>query len=47
MWKPKHRAAADWRGLRDAGDLTDAEWALVSPLILPRARRPASHREPP
>src|SRR5918997_1604606 len=33
MWKPEHRAAADRRGLRYDSDLTDAEWALVAPLI--------------
>ena len=38
MWKPEHRVAADRRGLRYPSDLTDAEWALVSPLI-PPARR--------
>src|SRR3712207_1133532 len=35
MWKPEHRVAADRRGLRYASDLTDAEWALVAPLIRP------------
>ena len=38
MWKPEHRAAADWRGLRYDGDVTDAEWALVAPLIRPGKR---------
>ncbi len=38
MWKPEHRAAADRRGLRDPSDLTDAEWALVAPLIPPAKR---------
>jgi transposase len=38
MWKPEHRLAADRRGLRYPSDLTDAEWALVAPLI-PPARR--------
>ena len=33
MWKPDHRRAAYRRGLRYPSDLTDAEWALVSPLI--------------
>jgi hypothetical protein len=33
MWKPEHRAAADRRGLRYPSDMTDAEWALVAPLI--------------
>jgi transposase len=35
MWKPEHRRAADRRGLRYDSDLTDAEWALVEPLIRP------------
>lgn len=38
MWKPKHGAAADRRGLRYESDLTDAEWALVTPLIRPPKR---------
>ena len=38
MWKPEHRAAADRRGLRYESDLTDAEWTLVAPLILPAKR---------
>lgn len=38
MWKLEHRAAAYRRGLRYESDLTDAEWALVAPLI-----RPAQH----
>lgn len=38
MWKPEHRAAAKRCGLRYESDLTDAEWALVAPLI-----RPAKH----
>jgi transposase len=44
MWKPEHRAAADWRELRYPSDLTDAEWALVAPLIRPAKRggRPRS-----
>jgi transposase len=35
MWTPDHRRTADRRGLRYPSDLTDAEWALVSPLIPP------------
>jgi len=35
MWKPEHRKAAERRGLRYASDLTDAEWALVAPMIPP------------
>jgi hypothetical protein len=38
MWKPEHRAAADRRGLRYESDLTDAEWALVAPLVRPAKR---------
>ena len=37
-WTSEHRRAADRRGLRSPSDLTDAEWALVVPLI-----RPARH----
>lgn len=35
MWTPDHRRAADRRGLRYPSDLSDAEWALVQPLIPP------------
>ena len=35
MWKPEHRRAADRGGLRYPSDLSDAEWALVAPLIPP------------
>jgi len=38
MWKPEHRAAAERRGLRYASDLTDAEWAMVAPMIPPAKR---------
>ncbi len=38
MWKPEHRAAADRGGLRYKSDLTEAEWALVAPLIRPAKR---------
>jgi transposase len=38
MWKPEHRRAADRRDLRYPSDLTDAEWALVAPLIRPAKR---------
>ena len=38
MWKPEHRRAASRRGLRYPSDLTDAEWALVAPLIRPAKR---------
>ena len=39
MWKPEHRRAATRRGLRYESDLTDAEWALVAPLIPPAKHR--------
>ncbi len=38
MWKPEHRVAADRRGLRYPSDLTDAEWALIGPMIPPAKR---------
>jgi transposase len=38
MWKPEHRLAAKRHGLRYPSDLTDAEWALVEPLIPPAKR---------
>lgn len=44
MWKPEHRLAARRRGLRYPSDMTDAEWALVEPLI-PPARRGGRRRE--
>ena len=37
-WTVEHRRAADRRGLRYPSDLTDAEWALVAPLIRPAKR---------
>ncbi len=44
MWKPEHRRAAERPGLRYPSDLTDAEWALVAPLI-PPARRGGRPRD--
>ena len=38
MWTTEQRQAHERRGLRYPSDLTDAEWALVEPLI-PPARR--------
>ena len=35
MWKPEHRVAADRNGLRYPSDLSDAEWAIVEPMIPP------------
>jgi transposase len=43
MWKPKHRVAADRRGLRYPSDLNEAEWSLVASLI-PPARRGGRRR---
>ena len=44
MWKPEHRGAAERHGLRYPSDLSDAEWALVEPLI-PPARRGGRPRD--
>jgi transposase len=41
-WMAEHRRAADRHGLRYPSDLTDAEWALVAPMI-----RPAKHGDRP
>ena len=38
MWKPEHRRAAERRGLRYPSDMSDAEWALVEPMIPPAKR---------
>ena len=38
MWKSEHRRTADRHGLRYPSDLTDAEWALVEPMIPPAKR---------
>ncbi len=35
MWTAEHRRAAERRGLRYPSDLTDAEWALIAPMIPP------------
>jgi len=35
MWTADHRRAGDRSGLRYPSDMTDAEWALVAPLIPP------------
>jgi hypothetical protein len=42
MWKPEHRRTAARQGLRYPSDLTEAEWALVAPMIPPArgGRRP-------
>ena len=43
MWKPEHRLMADQRSRRYPSDLSNAEWALVAPMI-PPARRGGPRR---
>ena len=38
MWTTENRSRYDRRKLRYPSDLTDAEWALVAPLIRPAKR---------
>lgn len=38
MWTKEHRRAHESKGLRYPSDLTDAEWALVAPLLAPAKR---------
>ena len=38
MRATEHRRAANRRGLRYPRDLTDAEWALIAPMIPPAKR---------
>src|SRR5256714_14396976 len=45
MWKPEHRQAAKRHGQRYPSDLTDAEWALIAPMIAPPARRGGRPRD--
>jgi len=44
MWTQEHRQSHARKGLRYPSDLTDAEWALVGPLI-PPARRGGRPRD--
>jgi len=44
MWTAERRARYDRSGLRYPSDLTDAEWALIAPLI-PPAKRGGRRRE--
>ena len=44
MWTAEHRRTADRSGLRYPSDLTDAEWALVEPMI-PPAKHGGRQRE--
>ena len=44
MWTKETRGRYDRRGLRYPSDLTDAEWALIAPLI-PPAKRGGRRRE--
>lgn len=43
MWTAENRAKYDRKGLRYESDLTDAEWALIEPLL--PAERQVSRRE--
>ncbi|MBN8889857.1 MAG: hypothetical protein J0H91_06135 [Rhodospirillales bacterium] len=47
-WTAEHRRAADRRGLRYPSEVTDAEWALVQPMIGPaiRVRQALATRNP-
>ncbi len=38
MWTQENRARYDRKGLRYPSDLTDAEWAVIVPLIPPGKR---------
>ena len=38
MWTSENRARYDRRGLRYPSDLSEAEWALIGPLIPPAKR---------
>lgn len=38
MWAKEHRRVHERKGLRYPSDLTDAEWALVAPLLPPAKR---------
>ena len=38
MWTPTTRAQHSRAGLRYGSDLTDAEWAVLEPLLPPRCR---------
>ncbi len=44
MWTKETRGRYDRRGLRYPSDLTDAEWALIAPMI-PPAKRGGRRRE--
>jgi len=44
MWTTENRSRYDRTGLRYPSDLTDAEWALVEPLV-PPAKRGGRRRE--
>src|SRR5436305_4505053 len=44
MWKSEHRQAAERHSQRYPSDLTDAEWALIAPMI-PPARRGGRPRD--
>ena len=46
MWKPEHRQAADRSDLRYPSDLTDAEWAIVEPMIPVCTETPCGRSNP-
>ena len=43
MWTTENRGRYDCSKLRNPSDLTDAEWALIAPVI-PRAKRGGGRR---
>jgi len=43
MWTTENRARYDRSKLRYPSDLTDAEWALIAPVI-PRAKEPRKNK---
>jgi transposase len=44
VWTDENRKDYERKGLRYPSDMTDAEWALIAPLIPPE-KRPGRHRE--
>ena len=44
VWTEDNRKLYERKGLRYPSDMTDAEWALIEPLIPPE-KRPGRHRE--
>jgi transposase len=46
MWTDTTRKQFGWSGLRLPSDLTDAEWAVIEPLLPPRSQRGGRGVEP-